>query len=214
MVTFAALSEPFVIAQLRSEGVDEISAALAARLSGGNLGRARRMATAPDGLAFRDVAVRGARAPPDDGAAGALRAAELVTAAAADYRKGLTAELDEELAPFLDEKGKPEEAYRGADSPDRDPVRAARQARRARPRRPGAARRRVRAARPRGARRRRGPRRPDEPRPAEAGAGDLAVSIAGLAALEQARADLADDVNLNARLALERAFLRLATIGG
>ena len=47
-----------------------------------------------------------------------------------------------------------------------------------------------------------------------AGDGDLAVSIAGLAALEQARADLADDVNLNARLALERAFLRLATIGG
>ena len=212
VVTFAALSEPFVIAQLRSEGVDEIRAALAARLSGGNLGRARRMATAPDGLAFRDVAVQ-ALAAADDGAAGALRAAELVTAAAADYRTGLAAELDEELAPFLDVKGKPEEAYRGAVR--RIETRFARRAKRAerdhvdRVLLAAGSVLRDRAAHAVGA----DPddlMNPDLP----AGDGDLAVSIAGLAALEQARADLADDVNLNARLALERAFLRLATIGG
>ena len=212
VVTFAALSEPFVIAQLRSEGVDEIRAALAARLSGGNLGRARRMATAPDGLAFRDVAVQ-ALAAADDGAAGALRAAELVTAAAADYRTGLAAELDEELAPFLDEKGKPEEAYRGAVR--RIETRFARRAKRAerdhvdRVLLAAGSVLRDRAAHAVGA----DPddlMNPDLP----AGDGGLAVSIAGLAALEQARADLADDVNLNARLALERAFLRLATIGG
>ena len=36
-------------------------------------------------------------------------------------------------------------------------------------------------------------------------------AAAALAAVEQARADLADDGNLNAKLALERAFLRLGT---
>ena len=35
-------------------------------------------------------------------------------AAAERYRKGLRAELEDELAPFLDERGRPEEAYRGA----------------------------------------------------------------------------------------------------
>jgi hypothetical protein len=35
------------------------------------------------------------------------------------------------------------------------------------------------------------------------------ASAAGLGAAEEARASLADDVNLNARLLLERAFLRL-----
>ncbi len=34
--------------------------------------------------------------------------------AAAEYRKGLKAELDREMAPFLDERGRPEDAYRGA----------------------------------------------------------------------------------------------------
>ncbi|HYJ60852.1 MAG TPA: DNA polymerase III subunit [Actinomycetota bacterium] len=213
VVSFAALSEPFVIAQLRSEGVDEIRAALAARLSGGNLGRARRMATAPDGLAFRTVAID-ALAAADEGAAGALRAAELVTAAAADYRKGLTAELDEELAPFLDEKGRPEDAYRGAIR--RIETRFARRSKRAerdhvdRVLLAAGALLRDRAANAVGA----DPADLMNPDLAEEPRQDLAASIADLAALEQARADLADDVNLNARLALERAFLRLATIGG
>ena len=136
-----------------------------------------------------------------------------MTAAAADYRTGLAAELDEELAPFLDEKGKPEEAYRGAVR--RIETRFARRAKRAerdhvdRVLLAAGSVLRDRAAHAVGA----DPddlMNPDLP----AGDGDLAVSIAGLAALEQARADLADDVNLNARLALERAFLRLATIGG
>ena len=34
--------------------------------------------------------------------------------AAAEYRKGLKSELERELAPFLDERGRPEDAYRGA----------------------------------------------------------------------------------------------------
>jgi hypothetical protein len=36
------------------------------------------------------------------------------------------------------------------------------------------------------------------------------VAAAGLAAAEEARAALAEDVNLNARLVLEQAFLRLS----
>ena len=34
----------------------------------------------------------------------------------------------------------------------------------------------------------------------------------GLAGIEEARADLAEDLNLNPRLLLERAFLRLAEL--
>ena len=36
----------------------------------------------------------------------------------------------------------------------------------------------------------------------------------GMAGIEQARADLAEDLNLNPRLLLERAFLRLAELSG
>ena len=43
-----------------------------------------------------------------------LAAADVALAAAADYRKGLKSELEAELAPFLDEKGRPEDAYRGS----------------------------------------------------------------------------------------------------
>ena len=38
----------------------------------------------------------------------------MVLVAAAEYRKGMKDELQEDLAPFLDERGRPEEAYRGA----------------------------------------------------------------------------------------------------
>ena len=86
---------------------------LAARLAGGNLGRARRLATAADGLRFREAAER-AVALAADGPTGALEAADVVLAAAAEYKKGLKAELETALAPFLDEKGRPEDAYRGA----------------------------------------------------------------------------------------------------
>ena len=77
-------------AQLEGEGVDRTRALLAARLSGGNLGRARRMATDTDGLAFRDVAASALDRPPR-GAAGALAAAADVLDAAAAYKKGLQA---------------------------------------------------------------------------------------------------------------------------
>jgi DNA polymerase-3 subunit delta' len=212
VVTFAALSEPFVIDQLRSEGVDEVRAALAARLSGGNLGRARRMATTPDGLAFRDTAVAAVDAA-DDGPGGALRAAEMVTAAAAEYRKGLKAELDAELAPFLDERGRPEEIYRGAIR--RLEVRAERRSKRAerdhidRVLLAAGALMRDRMATDVGA-----PASELMNPDLEPDAGSFQRSAAALAAFEQARADLADDGNLNPRLVLERAFLRLATNGG
>ena len=49
-----------------------------------------------------------------EGTTGALEAADVVLAAAAEYKKGLKAELETALAPFVDEKGRPEDAYRGA----------------------------------------------------------------------------------------------------
>jgi hypothetical protein len=42
---------------------------------------------------------------------------------------------------------------------------------------------------------------------------DLAASAKGLAAIEEARAALAEELNLNPRLVLERAFLQLAEAG-
>src|SRR5262249_40993231 len=113
VVTFTALTEAFVVDRLEAEGVAPERARLAARLAGGNLGRARRMAVNPDGLAFRDTAVRALELCAN-GPAGALDAAEVVVAAAGNHKKGMTRELEEELAPFLDEKGRPEEAYRGS----------------------------------------------------------------------------------------------------
>jgi hypothetical protein len=41
------------------------------------------------------------------------------------------------------------------------------------------------------------------------GEGDVAEWTAAFAALEEARAELAEDLNLNPRLVLERAFLRI-----
>jgi DNA polymerase III subunit delta' len=207
-VTFTALSEPFVVQVLAGEGIDEVRARLAARLSGGNLGRARRLATSEDGLAFRDAA-RDAIELAAQGPAGALDAADAVLAAAVNYRKGLKGELDAALAPFLDEKGRPEEAYRAAIR--RIEIRFHRKERRA---------------------------ERDyvdwvllavssllRDRVASAVGGGLEVlmnpdlapgdslsvvrAARGLAGIEQARAELAEDFNLNVRLVLERAFLRL-----
>ena len=52
-VTFAALSEGFVVQTLVGEGVDQVRASLAARLTGGNMGRARRLGAAPAGVCVR-----------------------------------------------------------------------------------------------------------------------------------------------------------------
>jgi len=214
VVTFTALPESFVVEELIGGGTDEVRARLAARLSGGNLGRARRLAGAEEGLRFRDAA-RTAIDLAAAGPAGALEAADVVLRAAADYKKEMKSELEADLAPFLDERGRPEEAYRGAIK--RLEVRFQRRERRA---------------------------ERDYVDRVLLGVSallrdDLVVSIGGgievlmnpdlagdpggarlpvvraargMAAVEEARAALADDTNLNTRLALERAFLRLADV--
>jgi DNA polymerase III subunit delta' len=211
VVTFSALAEPFVVAALVDEGVPAARAHLAARLAGGNLGRARRLASSEDGLRFRDAA-RSAVAAAARGPAGALEAAGIVLDAAAEYKKGLRAELDEELAPFLDEQGRREEAYRGAIA--RLEQRFKRRERRAE--RDfvdwvllgvsSLLRDDVAAAVGVGEDLRLNPDlEPDGSRP-------TVRSARGLAAVEEARAALAEDLNLNPRLLLERAFLQLSEL--
>jgi DNA polymerase III subunit delta' len=208
VVTFLPLSERFVVETLTAEGADAERAALAARLSGGNLGRARRLATDPDGLSFREVA-REAVDLAGGGPAGSLVAAELVLAAAERYKKDLAEHLRDELAPFLDDRGRPEEAYRGAIR--RMEERHKRQVRRAE--RDYVDRVLLAVS---------GLLR-DGVVVAVGGGSDLLMNpdlapvaaspvaaAAGLAAAEEARASLAEDVNLNARLVLEQAFLRLS----
>src|SRR5918994_2826822 len=56
VIAFTALPEAFVVDELVRGGADEVRARLAARLAGGNVGRARRLATSEEGLAFRDAA--------------------------------------------------------------------------------------------------------------------------------------------------------------
>src|SRR5437867_1825640 len=103
VVTFQPLAERFVADTLAAEGADPSRALLAARLAGGNLGRARRLATGPDGLAFRDVGAEALRHSAT-GARGALDAADVVLEAAEAYRKGLKDQLEVDLAPFLAEE--------------------------------------------------------------------------------------------------------------
>jgi DNA polymerase III subunit delta' len=213
VVTFTALSEDFVVDVLVGEGVPQVRAHLAARLAGGNLGRARRLAVNEDGLAFRDAA-RDALALAGKGAARSLDAADVVLKAAAGYKKSLAAELDQELSPFLDDRGRPEDAYRGAIK--RIEVRFQRRERRA--------------------------ERDyvdwvllatssllrDAIATAVGGTPEVLMNpdlppqhllsvveaARGLAGMEEARAELAEDLNLNTRLVLERAFLGLAGVAG
>ena len=207
-VVFAALSEPFVIDQLVAEQVPLVRAQLAARLAGGNLGRARRLAVEADGLAFRDAALQ-ALDLAGRGPAGALDAAGLVLDAAKAYRESLKGELDQELAPFVDDRGRPEEVYRGA-------IRRIEQRFQRRDRRAERdyadrvlmaastlLRDRIAAGVGLGADALINPDLPPQADP-------VGRAAAGLAGLEAARAELAEDFNLNARLVLERAFLRFA----
>lgn len=211
VVSFLPLSERFVSDALQMEGVDAERAGLAARLAGGNLGRARRLAAEKDGLAFRDVAVR-ALDLAGAGPAGALEAAELVLAEAERYKKDVADSQKDDLLPFLDERGRPEDAYRA--SIRRIEERHKRQVRRAerdyvdRVLLAVSALLRDRVA-------------------AVVGGGSdvlmnpdvtpliapVARSAGGVAAAEEARGALAEDVNLNPRLVLEQAFLRLASAG-
>ena len=210
VVTFQPLPERFVVDALVAEGATPERAALAARLAGGNLGRARRLATRDDALAFREVASE-ALSLAEEHVPGALAAAQVVTDAAAAYRKGLKADLDEELAPFLDARGRPEDAYRGA----------------------------IRRIQERHHRRERRAERDyvdwvllgisaslrDRILAAAGGGGDLlldpgstptvgpiAAAARALASIEAARAALAEENNLNVRLVLESAFLEIAPV--
>jgi DNA polymerase-3 subunit delta' len=208
-VTFHPLSERFVADALVGEGIEEGRARLAARIAGGNLGRARRLAGDPEGLAFREVALEalqvGAAGP-----AGALDAAGRLLAAAGEYRARLAARLDEELEPFLDPTtGQPIDQYRGAIR--RMEQRHTRQERRAEREFLDAALLALEWWFRDGLLAGAGgdpawainlDRTPPAVHPAEAGR--------AVQALEEARAALADDTNLNARLVLEEAFLRLA----
>lgn len=207
VVVFRPLAESLIVATLVDEGAAPDRARLAARLSGGNLGRARRMALHDDALSFRGTA-RDALAAAADWPAGALAAADLVVADAERFRKGLKDLLDEELAPFVDARGRPDDAYRGA----------------------------VRRIRERHARRERRAERDHvdrvlmaisttlrdaiaistgcvedilinvDERPTTV---DIASATRALDAVERARADLASDLNRNVKLVLESAFLAI-----
>ncbi|HEY7281251.1 MAG TPA: DNA polymerase III subunit [Actinomycetota bacterium] len=113
VVSFLPLAEGFVARALQDEGVDRSVALLAARLAGGNLGRARRIATGRDGLSFRDAAREALGLVAGEGQPGALAAAEVVLGAADRYRDGMKEDLAEELAPFRDARGRTEDAFRG-----------------------------------------------------------------------------------------------------
>jgi DNA polymerase-3 subunit delta' len=211
VVSFLPLSEEFIVRSLTEEGADPSRAAIAARLSGGNLGRARRLALYEDGLAFRETA-REALELAHRGPAGALDAAERALAAAERYKKDLSEAQKADLAPFLDERGRPEDAYRAAIR--RLQQRHERQLRRAereyvdRVLLAVSALLRDRVASAAGG----GPELLMNPDITPA-ASTIPSSAAGLAAAEEARASLAEDVNLNARLVLEQAFLRLGAGG-
>jgi DNA polymerase III subunit delta' len=210
-IAFPPLTEDFVVAALEREGVEASLARLVARLSGGNVGRARRL-TREGGLGFRDEALAALRRA-REGNAGALAAAEGLLEAAKKDRTRVAAELKGDLEPFLDSKGRPEEAFRGV----------------------------VRRLQEQHERRLRRSEREflDQAllalsayhRDAVAlGSGgsvesavhlDLAAELQdenlppveaaqAMGAIEEARADLADETNLNSRLVLERLFLRLA----
>ena len=215
-VSFPPLSEEFVVGTLVAEGFEEQRARLACRLAGGNLGRARRLAA--DGrqlAAFREDALAAARQA-FQGPAGALTAVETLTAAAKQFRARLGEELEEELQPFLDERGRPEEPFRGV-------VRRLEEQHERRLRRaerefldwsllslaaywrdavlvstggdPGLVINLdmdVRGERP--------------------GDGTPSSAARAWGEVEEARADLADETNLNARLILERLFLRLSEL--
>jgi DNA polymerase-3 subunit delta' len=207
VVSFLPLAEPFVASTLVAEGVDPALALLCARLAGGNLGRARRLATSGDGLAFREAAVEALRlaaAGPD----GALAAADVVLASSDRYRKSLKGALDEELAPFLDDRGRVEDSFRGI-------VRRLEDRHKRRLRRAerdhidwvllsasSLLRDRIATARGGG-----GAQRLNLDLPADAA--DPVAAARAMGIVEEARAAAADETNLNLRLVLEDAFLKV-----
>jgi DNA polymerase III subunit delta' len=215
-ISFPPLAEDFVVSTLVGEGIDEDRALLASRLAGANLGRARRIARDDQGLAFRD-AVLAAAERAAGGPGGALAAADDLLDAAKAFRSRLGGELEEELRPFVDEKGRPEDAFRGV-------VRRIEEQHERRVRR--AEREFLDAALLALASYQRdvvlvavggdpgllvNVDRASEISAREDGAPRAALAMG---AVEEARAELADETNLNARLVLERLFLRLASTEG
>ena len=210
-VGFRPLPEPFVADALIGEGIERSRAALAARIAGGNLGRARRLASDPEGFGFRDAALE-ALDRTSRGSAGAIDAAEDLLAGAAEYRGRLAKRLEAELEPFLDpESGRPLEQYRAAIK--RLQQRHHRQERRAEREYLDAALLALEAwfrdallvatgGDPGWALNVDRPPAGERIEPA-----DGARAIQGL---EEARAALADETNLNVRLVLEEALLGLA----
>jgi DNA polymerase-3 subunit delta' len=206
VVTFVPLAESFVAGTLVEEGAPRDAAVLAARLSGGNLGRARRL-TREGGLAFRDAALE-ALQEAERGPSGALAAAEVILAASGEYKKRLKETFDEELAQFTDAKGRVEDAYRGLVK--RIKERQHRQERRAERdfvdwvllAASAILRDKVLVAT--GAGRDRQINLDLELH------GDPVASARAMGAVEEARAALADETNLNPRLVLEGAFLQVA----
>jgi len=211
-IGFPPLSEQFVLDTLVREGVPEVRARLACRLTGGNLGRARRLARDDSELAFREAAMESA-ALAATGSRGALDAAEALTAAAKEFRGRLAEQLKEELRPFLDDRDRPEDHFRGV-------VRRMEEQHERRLRRAerefldlsllalsAALRDQVVLAS--------GGREEvliniDRPAGMVDGARDAVTAARAMGAVEEARADLADETNLNAKLVLERLFLALS----
>jgi len=215
-IAFPPLAEKYVVEALVREGVGRERALLVCRLTGGNIGRARRMTLGDQGLGFRTTALD-AMAVASEGPAGALSAAERLTAAAKEFRGLLGIQLATELEPFLDERGRPEDAFRGV-------VRRLEEQHERRLRRAErefldsslmalAGYCRDLAVVASGG----GPElliNLDRPGELQGSGERWSAALAGLAvgAIEEARADLADETNLNPRLILERLFLRLFSL--
>jgi len=139
---------------------------------------------------------------------GALAAAEVVLASSDRYRKGLKGALEEELAPFLDERGRVEDPFRGV-------VRRLEDRHKRRLRRAerdhvdwvllsASTLLRDRIATARGGP---GAERLNLDLPADGG--DPVTAARALGIVEEARAAAADETNLNLRLVLEDAFLKV-----
>lgn len=208
-VTFTPLEEEVVVRALMDEGFPREGALLATRLTGGNLGRARRLVRESDGLSFRDAAAE-ALGRAVQGHNGAFDAAEVVLKAAKDYKKTLKAELERDLAVFTGEDGRPDDSYRGV----------------------------VKRLEDRHKRRERRAERDyvdwvllaisamlrDDVMLALGGDAEWRINLdldrephvspvraaRVMGAVEEARAALADETNLNTKLALEQAFLEVA----
>ena len=210
-VTFLPLAEDFVVRALEEDGVSAEEALLATRLTGGNLGRARRLARDEDGLSFRDAAAE-ALGYVVQGPDGAFAAAEVVLKAAGEYRKALKKGLDRDLESFRGEDGRPDEAYRGIIN--RVEARHRRRERRAERDYVDWVLLAVSAM------------LRDDVMLALGGDPDWRVNLdldrephvgavraaRGFGAVERARASLAEETNLNTRLVLEQAFLETGRV--